>query len=145
MRKVGVFGELAGAIDPHAFERAWQTVVSRRAKKEPPSQGGWHAFLTSWVAADMLDPVMTGFLNSGCDKAMFGWPCDEQIEKLRDDYARATDPAKQKEIAAAVQRRVAEYPTHIHLGQWYLPGALRKGVEGVVAAPAPVLWNISKE
>lgn len=121
----------------------WQTVVARRAKKEAPEAGGWNAFLTSWVAGDLLNPVMAGFFNSSCDKAMFGWPCDEQIEKLRDDFARALDIDKQKDIVAALQKRVAEYPTHVHLGQWYNPGALRKNVEGVVAAPAPVLWNIS--
>jgi peptide/nickel transport system substrate-binding protein len=121
----------------------WQTVVARRSKKDPPDAGGWNAFLTSWVAGDMLNPVMAGFFNAGCDKAMFGWPCDEQIEKLRDDFAKALDTGKQKDIVAALQKRVAEYPTHIHLGQWYNPGALRKNVQGVVAAPAPVLWNIS--
>ena len=55
----------------------WQTVVARRAKKEPPSQGGWNIFLTSWVSADILNPIGTGFLNASCDKAMFGWPCDD--------------------------------------------------------------------
>jgi peptide/nickel transport system substrate-binding protein len=121
----------------------WQSLVARRAKKDEPDKGGWHAFLTSWVSADLLNPVMMGFLNAGCEKAMFGWPCDEQIEKLRDDFAKATDAAKQKEIVAAVQKRVAEYPTHIHLGQWYSVGGMRKTVDGVVPAPAPVLWNIS--
>ncbi len=121
----------------------WQTVVARRAKKDAPDAGGWNAFLTSWVAGDLLNPVMAGFFNSACDKAMFGWPCDEQIEKLRDDFAKALDADKQKDIVAALQKRVAEYPTHVHLGQWYNPGALRKNVEGVVPAPAPVLWNIS--
>ena len=74
----------------------WQTLVARRAKKDPPAQGGWHAFLTSWVAADILNPVMAGFLNAGCDKAMFGWPCDKEIESLRDQFARETNPAKLK-------------------------------------------------
>ena len=83
----------------------WQTVVARRAKKDPPNAGGWNAFLTSWVSADILNPVMAGFANAGCDKAMFGWPCDEQMEKLRDQFARETDPAKQKEIAEAAQMR----------------------------------------
>src|SRR6476660_1387319 len=32
----------------------WQSVVARRAKKDPPTQGGWSAFLTSWVSADVL-------------------------------------------------------------------------------------------
>jgi len=30
------------------------------------------------------------------DKAMFGWPCDPEMEKLRDQFVRETDPAKQK-------------------------------------------------
>src|SRR5216117_4259917 len=77
----------------------WQTLVARRAKKEPPSQGGWNAFLTAWVAADILNPVMTGFLNASCEKAMFGWPCDKDIEGLRDAFARESNPAKQKQLA----------------------------------------------
>jgi peptide/nickel transport system substrate-binding protein len=122
----------------------WQSVVARRVKKDPANAGGWHAMLTSWVSADILNPVMAGFVNSGCDKAMFGWPCDAEIEKLRDDFAKATDPAKQKEIAEKVQIREAEMVTHIHLGQWYQAQAARKNVTGILASPAPVFWNVSK-
>jgi peptide/nickel transport system substrate-binding protein len=121
----------------------WQTLVSRRAKKDPPTAGGWHAFLTSWVSADILNPVMSGFLNSACDKAMFGWPCDEQMEKLRDQFARETDPAKQKAIAEAVQVRLVQFPTHVPLGQWYQPAAMRKNVDGAMQAPVTVFWNIA--
>jgi len=124
----------------------WQTLVSRRTKKEPLNQGGWSAFLTSWVAADILNPVMAGFVNSSCEKAMFGWPCDEKMEKLRDDFARTTDAAKQKEIATAVQVRAMEIGTHIHAGQWYSPVAFRKDVvSGMVGGPVPVFWNIEKK
>src|SRR5262249_16303114 len=59
-----------------------------RAKKAPPTAGGWHAFLTSWVSIDITNPIFTGFMNAACDKAMFGWPCDPELEKLRDDFAR---------------------------------------------------------
>jgi len=123
----------------------WQTVVARRAKKDPPNAGGWNAFMTSWVSADILNPVMAGFANAGCDKAMFGWPCDEQTQKLRDQFARETDPAKQKEIAAAVQRRNTEFTTHLFLGQWYQPAATRKNIDGIPIAPAPVFWNVEKK
>ena len=44
-------------VDLQAMD--WQTLVSRRTKKDPPSAGGWHAFLTSWASVDMLDPVAT--------------------------------------------------------------------------------------
>ena len=123
----------------------WQTLVARRAKKDPPSAGGWNAFLTSWVSADIYNPVMAGFFNAGCDKAMFGWPCDAEMERLRDQYARETDVAEQKAIAEAVQRHNAQATTHIHLGQWYSVGAARKNVTGFLAAPAPVFWNVSKD
>jgi peptide/nickel transport system substrate-binding protein len=123
----------------------WQTLVARRAKKDPPTAGGWHIFLTSWVAADILNPVMVGFMNTACEKAMFGWPCDAEMEKLRDDFSRETDPAKQKALAEAAQKRAIEMVTHVHLGQWYLPGALRKNVNGMMVSPAPVFWNIDKQ
>jgi peptide/nickel transport system substrate-binding protein len=97
------------------------------------------------VSADVLNPAMTGFLNAGCDKAMFGWPCDAEMEKLRNAYARETDPAKQKEIAEAVQVRNTRVTTHVFLGQWYQPAAVRKNVTGMPTAPVPVFWNVEKK
>ena len=120
----------------------WQTLVARRAKKDPPSAGGWNAFLTSWVAADVMNPISTAYVNAGCDKASFGWPCDEKLEKLRDDFARETDPAKQKAIAEAVQLRVIEYTPEIPVGEWVAPVAMRKNVKGYLTSPVPVLWNV---
>jgi peptide/nickel transport system substrate-binding protein len=120
----------------------WQSVVARRAKKDPPNAGGWNAFLTAWVAADVMNPVSTAYLNSSCDKALFGWPCDAELEKLRDDFARETDPAKQKAIAEAVQLRAIETTPEIPVGEYVQPVAMRKNVKGFVIAPAPVFWNI---
>jgi peptide/nickel transport system substrate-binding protein len=123
----------------------WQTVVARRAKKDTPDKGGWNAMLTSWVAADILNPVMAGFFNASCDKAMFGWPCDETIEKMRDQFAKETDPAKQKQIAIDLQKYWVDHPTHVNLGQWYQPSALRSNLDGMLTAPAPVFWNMTKK
>ena len=120
----------------------WQTVVARRAKKEPTAAGGWNAMLTSWVSADVLNPVSTSFVNASCDKAAFGWPCDEQLEKLRDDFARETDPAKQKAIAEAVQQRAIEFTPEIPVGEYIQPVAMRKNVKGYLTSPVPVLWNV---
>ena len=122
----------------------WQTLVARRAKKDPPGAGGWNAFLTGWVAADILNPVMMGFMNAGCDKAMFGWPCDKEIESLRDQFAHETNPAKQKAIAEAVQVRETQYPTHIPLGHFFVPAAVRKSTDAYVQAPVPVFWSVTK-
>ena len=127
-------------VDVQAMD--WQTLVTRRTKKDPPSAGGWHAFLTSWASVDVLDPVAASFLNASCDKAAFGWPCDAELEKLRDAFARESDPAKQKAIAEAVQLREVEYPTHLQLGQYTQPVAYRKNVSGILAGPSIVFWNV---
>jgi peptide/nickel transport system substrate-binding protein len=123
----------------------WQTLVARRSKKDKPAEGGWNAFITSWTAGDLFNPVAHAFLNAGCDKALFGWPCDDEIQKLRDDFAKAADVGKQKEIVAAIQKRWVEYPTHIHLGQWYNMGFHSTNVSGIIPAGVPVLWNVEKK
>src|SRR3954451_23002452 len=120
----------------------WQTVVARRVKKDPPSAGGWNAFMTAWVVADVMNPVPAAYVNAGCEKASFGWPCDAEMEKLRDDFARTSDLAKQKEIAEAVQKRNIEITAMIPVGAYVQPIAIRKNVKGLLMAPVPVHWNI---
>ncbi len=123
----------------------WQTLVTRRTKKDPPDKGGWNAFITSWGAADILNPVSAAFFNASCDKALFGWPCDETIEKMRDQFAKEADPAKQKQIAIDLQKYWVDHPTHVHLGEWYQPIALRTDIDGMMVAPATVFWNMSRK
>jgi peptide/nickel transport system substrate-binding protein len=89
-----------------------------------------------------MNPVSTAYLNSSCEKALFGWPCDETMEKLRDQFARESDPAKQKAIAEAVQARNLEITAEIPVGEYLQPLAMRKNVKGMLIAPAPVFWNI---
>ena len=130
-------------VDMQAMD--WQTVLSRRARKEPLNAGGWSGFMTAWVSADLLDPIMSSFVGAACDKAAIGWPCDAEIEKLRDAFAKTTDDARRKELATAIQLRVSEYPTHANLGQYNIPTARRKTVTGNLEAPAPVFWNVKKK
>ena len=124
----------------------WQTVVSRRTKKDAPDKGGWNVFYTTTVTVDANSPAANAFTNAGCDKAWFGWPCDPEMEKLRSAYVRETDPAKQKALALAVSDRVMDQTTYAVLGQYKAFGAYRKDrIEGWLAGPAAVFWNISKK
>jgi peptide/nickel transport system substrate-binding protein len=123
----------------------WQTLVSRRAKKDPPDKGGWNVFLTSSASVDIVDPLANTYTNAIGDNAWFGWPKDELLVKLRAQFADETDETKRKALALAMQERVAESPTHIFLGQWYAPVALRKNVTGNLESPVTVFWNIEKK
>jgi peptide/nickel transport system substrate-binding protein len=124
----------------------WQSLVNRLvSKKGPPSEGGWNAFATSWVQADILDPLMTPYLTATCEKARPGWPCDASMEKVRDDYARATGAAEKKRIAEAAQVLNTKVVTHIPLGEWYGVAAVRSNIE-TLALPPPVtvFWRVTK-
>jgi peptide/nickel transport system substrate-binding protein len=123
----------------------WSTLVARRAKKEPPSQGGWNALLTAAASVDIVNPLVNSMTNAACDGAWFGWACDSRLVELRTEFARATDPAKQKEIVEAIQLRIVEYPTHIFLGEWNQPIARRTSISGNIESAVTVFWNIEKK
>ena len=134
-----------GGFKVNMIDMDWQSVVARRAKKDPADQGGWSAFLTSWVAADILNPVSAAYFSANCEAGPPGWPCDAKMEELRTAFARETDPAKQKAIAEQVQVHAMAIGTHVHLGQWYKPIASRKDkVNGWLDAPVPFFWNVKK-
>jgi peptide/nickel transport system substrate-binding protein len=131
-------------VDLQAMD--WQSVVSRRARKEAPDKGGWQIFYTTTVAVDADNPASNSFTNAACDKAWFGWPCDAEMEKLRAAYARETDPEKQKVVALGVSDRVISQASYITLGQYRANAAYRKDrLDGWLEAPAAVFWNISKK
>lgn len=122
----------------------WQTLVARRVRKDPASRGGWNAYMSSLVAADVVNPIVTSFLNASGDQAAVGWPNDPEMEALRARFARATTIDQQKAIAEQIQRRASENPTHIVLGELLLPAAVRSNIHGWVPADTPVFWNIEK-
>ncbi|WP_089722070.1 ABC transporter substrate-binding protein [Candidatus Entotheonella palauensis] len=138
LRKIGVNVQVQ-AMD-------WSTLTSRRAEKKSPSEGGWHLFHTYGTGADMSSPVNNIGVSGGCEeKAWFGWPCDDRLEKLRDDWARATDAGKQKEIATELQKVAFDNVPYVNYGQWFLPTAYRDNLKGVIVSPVPFFWNIVKE
>ena len=122
----------------------WQTLVARRARKDPPEKGGWNVLITSTSGPDAIDPLVLGFVVATCDKAAFGWPCDEELTRLRNAFADEMDERKRKEIVEMIQLRVVEVPTHAFLGQFTSAMARRKNIAGNVASPVTVFWNVEK-
>lgn len=123
----------------------WSTLVSRRSLKKPVSEGGWHIFQTWFNGPDFLNPVEHMPVNSSCGDAWFGWPCDEQIEKLRTAYTQTSDPQKQREIARQIQERAYEIVAYVPLGAYYQPVAYRADkLKGLIKSPVQLFWNVSK-
>jgi peptide/nickel transport system substrate-binding protein len=130
-------------VDVQAMD--WQTLISRVPRKGPPSDGGWHAYLTAWAQVDLLDPLMMAFLGANCEKARPGWPCNAEIEALRQKFALADTQDERKSIAAALQTLNADQVTFAPLGEFWSVSASRKAVKRDAAAPLVMIyWGIEK-
>jgi peptide/nickel transport system substrate-binding protein len=121
----------------------WQSLVARRVRKEP---GAWSGFMTAWLSVDMMNPLTNPLVTAACDKAAYGWPCDAEIERLRSAFARASTLPEQQKIATELQARAIEVGTHIQLGQFKQPSAIRGDrLSGLIESPVPVFWGMSKK
>jgi peptide/nickel transport system substrate-binding protein len=129
-------------VDYQAMD--WGTLSSRRTSKNPVDQGGWSAFLSGPAAPDMSEPLGHLALRSNCDKAWFGWPCDETIEKLRASFTSAPDLEGRKTIAQQVQERALETVPYVSVGQFWLVRGHQAGLKGLLSPGVPVYWNVSK-
>jgi peptide/nickel transport system substrate-binding protein len=123
----------------------WGTVAARRAKKDPPSQGGWNLFHTSANGAQLASPLTSPSTITTCDGKNFpGWPCDQVEEDMRIRYIRESDPAKQRALLDAMHARLWESLPYVPLGQFKQPFVWRKNITGVLKTNTLVYWNIQK-
>ncbi|WP_315780782.1 ABC transporter substrate-binding protein [Bradyrhizobium sp. SZCCHNPS1003] len=122
----------------------WGTVGARRAQKTPPSQGGWHMFHTWHAGADCINPAAYTALRANGDKAWFGWPTSEPVEKEITNWFAAKSLDEEKAVAARINKAALDdvvfAPTGFFLGYT----AWRKNVSGVTKGPIPLFWGVSK-
>jgi peptide/nickel transport system substrate-binding protein len=115
----------------------WATMATKRVERN-----SWNLFLTFWAAIDLQNPDHIAFSGDPVN-GWFGWPDDKELETLRDSFAREQNADEQKKIAASIQERMWAIGASAYLGQFFLPVAYRKNVEGVIVAPVQFYWNMS--
>ncbi len=122
----------------------FKALIARRAKQDAPAQGGWNAFITYSAAADNLNPITMSMMNAKGRSGWFGWQDDPELEKIKMDFVRARDGAERRRLADAAQLRAIDQVTHVNLGQFNMPAAVRDSVSGLVPGGAQVYWNVRK-
>jgi peptide/nickel transport system substrate-binding protein len=124
----------------------WGTLITRRTSKEPLDRGGWSIFHTWAAAPDLFSPAVNIPIRGNGEKAWFGWPTDDRIEALIDRWFKAPDFATQKQLAADIQVEAYSHNVpYIPTGQFVIPTAYRKNLEGIIIAPVVFLWNVEKD
>jgi peptide/nickel transport system substrate-binding protein len=121
----------------------WGTLVQRRAKKEPPSQGGWSMFHTTWSGLDMINPILIQPLRANGSGAWFGWPDLPQLQSLLDDWIEAQDADKQRSIAASIQAEALHQVPFLPTGQYFSKTAHRSYIDGIVKGQI-AFWNVRR-
>jgi len=136
LRRLGMNVELVSAD--------WGTLVQRRASREPVERGGWSVFHTTSSGQSLSLPIFHLFLRANGDKAWFGWPGDPEIERLREAWIDAPDPAAARAVGVALNRAAMHSLPYIPLGFYWQPSAWRRNLTGVFKAPVTAFWNIGK-
>ena len=130
-------------VDLQAMD--WQTLVGRRAKKDPIDKGGWHMFMTAWQAFDVWSPIANPTTDTRGEKSTwFGWATDDKMVTLRNQFMRATDEAEKKKMADQMHARMYEIGTHVILGEFNQPMAARKNISGFFVTNGNIYWNLKK-
>ncbi|MBK1657603.1 ABC transporter substrate-binding protein [Paracraurococcus ruber] len=136
LRKIGM------NIDAQAMD--WGTLVQRRAKKDPPEQGGWNLFVTSWEGLDVSVPGSHQPLRGNGQDGWFGWSSSPRREALREAWFAAPDQAAEKRIAADLQQALWEEAPFVPLGLLRPPMAYRRSLSNIVVGGPALFWNVRR-
>lgn len=122
----------------------WATLSQRRNRREPVEQGGWNLFVTVANVLDAQNPLVNVYLGSPCQGGLAGWPCDEELERLRRAWWEESDPAKRRQLLDQVQARATEALPYVNGGQFRRLAAHRANIEGLRPTIIPVFWGVTK-
>ena len=123
----------------------WGTLTARRNRREPQEAGGWNLFVTIANVLDGENPLANLYLASTCDAAPAGWPCDEELERLRRAWYGEADPTKRRALLDQVHARAYEVLPYINAAQFRANAAWRTNVTGIRPTTVPVFWGVRKE
>ncbi len=122
----------------------WGTVGQRRASKQPPDKGGWNIFHTWSAGADCINPAPYTGLDASGDTAWYGWPKSDLVEAKIAGWFAATDLDAQKTVIAELNKAAMDDVVYVPTGFFKAYQAWRSNVRGIVKAPFPVFWDVTK-
>ncbi|RVT90677.1 ABC transporter substrate-binding protein [Rhodovarius crocodyli] len=122
----------------------WGTVGQRRAVKAPPAQGGWNIFFSWHAGADCTNPAAYQAIRATGDGAWFGWPNIPEAEAKVAEWYAAPNLDAEKAAIRGLNRASLEHVTYAPTGFFLGYTAWRSNISGIVKAPVPFAWGVSK-
>jgi peptide/nickel transport system substrate-binding protein len=125
----------------------WSTVLTRRNTREAPSvnPAGWDLAFTLWGGFSLSSPLNNTPLVTSCDgKNLYGWPCDNEIERLRAAFFDEVSAERRMRLIEQLQTRYFDVVPYVNTGIFRRVVGYRSNVKGVLKTLYPVLWNVEK-
>src|SRR5258708_3321984 len=119
------------------------TVLARWAQKTPPRPSGW-PMVTPAVFGILLSDPGGNFLHANGNAFANGFANNPQIEAEIAAWYNATTLDEEKTIARRLNRLAVDHVLYAPLGVMLQHHAWRKNVSGIVQAPLPLFWRLSK-
>ena len=138
----GLFMDLGLNVDFREMD--FGSLMTRRVNQSPPDKGGWNAVAQIWTVLNSSNPGNSIGLRANGRGAGFGWPTDDTLEGLRQDWLDAPNQPAQLALAERIQQRAFEIVPEVPLGQMVMPTAFRSNVTDVARTPYPVFWGLKK-
>ena len=136
LRQAGINVDLAASD--------WGALLTRRAVKKPPAEGGWNIFSTTATGLAFADPIKfpaTRRTATRPGSAGRRTTCRRSCAT----NGRRADARRAQEVARELQKNAWDYVHHLYLGQFFRNSAWRKNVRGVIGMPEMVgFWNMEK-
>jgi len=122
----------------------WGSLVTKRNNQGPIDKGGWSAFNTNWGGLTVSNPGSSFPLRGNGRKGAIGWPTDDRLEALREQWFDAPTPAERKAITEQIQLQALQTVPYVPLGQFFQPTAYRIDLKDVVRSTSPLFWGVRR-
>ena len=138
MRDIGLNVEEQAVSPPQFYES--------RTSKKPVSEGGWSLFVTGFPPATWANPYFSPVLYSGNTQdnpdGWPGWPIDERIENLKEEFMMTPGFEERRAIATEIHREAMDHVTHVPFGYEEFRAGFSNKWTGEILTSWPVFWGI---
>jgi peptide/nickel transport system substrate-binding protein len=134
-----------GGFNVEVQNTDWATMLSRRPTRAHPDQdrNGWHIFHSWSPGTFWANPLVNNGIATQCDGSnWFGWPCDNELEAMRQQFVDAATTEDAHKIAERFQPRFYETVPYVPLGLYFSKIAYAKRITGLLPVPRLVMWNV---
>ncbi|MGV6874570.1 ABC transporter substrate-binding protein [Pseudochelatococcus sp. B33] len=119
-------------LNPRLVSMDLATMQVATRKRSTPEEGGYNIFATYNSPGNGVNPLTGNITFANCDGAYAGWPCNEELERLRLSLGVAPSIEDRRKIIEEWQKIAYDFGLFVPVGQVKTTVAHRADIEGIL-------------